>query len=148
LLYLVVQVKIKRIDKSLDIPTFAYPGDVAVDLRSSIDTTIERLEIKGVSTGIAIELPKGYEAQVRPRSGLAIENGISIVNSPGTIDTEYRGEIICILINLGSERFEIKKGDRIAQMAIREVPTVEIVEVENLSSTKRGEGGFGSSGTN
>ena len=143
---MVVQVKIKRIDSDLEIPRFAYPGDVAVDLRSNIDTIINVQKIQGVPTGIAIELPKGYEALIRPRSGLAINKGISIVNSPGTIDTDYRGEIICILINLGEQPFEIKRGDRIAQMAIRQVPEVELLEVNELSSTTRGKGGFGSSG--
>lgn len=143
---MVVKVKIKKLDPDVELPKFAYPGDVAVDLRANIETEIGIQQIKGVPAGIAIELPKGYEAQIRPRSGLAIKNGISIVNSPGTIDTDYRGEIICILINLGTEPFIIKKGDRIAQMAIREVPIVELEEVKELSDTKRGGSGFGSSG--
>ena len=100
----------------------------------------------GIPSGIAIELPVGYEAQVRPRSGLALKHGISLVNTPGTIDTEYRGEIVCIMINLGKDPFTIAKGDRIAQMAIRKVPVVDLIKVDELSSTQRGSAGFGSSG--
>jgi len=141
-----VQVKVKILDSETQIPQFAYPGDVAVDLRSRINVVIKPLQIVGVPSGIAIELPVGYEAQVRPRSGLALKHGISLVNTPGTIDTEYRGEIVCIIINLGQEDFIIAKGDRIAQMAIREVPVVELIEVPELSATTRGSSGFGSSG--
>ena len=141
-----IQVKIKLLDTDTTLPQFAYPGDVAVDLRSRIDTFLNPLQIVGVPSGIAIELPVGYEAQIRPRSGLALKHGISLVNTPGTIDTEYRGEIICIMINLGKENFNIAKGDRIAQMAIREVPVVELIAVPELSETTRGASGFGSSG--
>ena len=141
-----VKVKVKILDAETILPKFAYPGDVAVDLRSRINATLEPLAILGVPTGIAIELPVGYEAQVRPRSGLALKHGISLVNTPGTIDTEYRGEIVCIMINLGKEPFAITKGDRIAQMAVREVPVVDLIRVDELSSTERGSAGFGSSG--
>jgi dUTP pyrophosphatase len=141
-----ITVKIKVLDDSIKVPKFAYPGDVAVDLQSRIETIIMPLQIIGVPTGISMELPPGYEGQVRPRSGLAIKHGISIVNTPGTIDTEYRGEIVCILINLGKESFSISKGDRIAQLAIREVPIVELLAVDELSETTRGASGFGSSG--
>ena len=141
-----VQVKVKILDPETKIPQFAYPGDVAVDLRSRIDAFIQPNQIVGIPTGIAIELPLGYEAQVRPRSGLALKHGISLVNTPGTIDTEYRGEIVCIMVNFGKDEFKIAKGDRIAQMAIREVPVVEMIEVPELSETKRGSSGFGSSG--
>lgn len=141
-----IQVKVKILDQDTKMPQFAYPGDVAVDLRSRIDASIQPHQILGIPTGIAIELPVGYEAQVRPRSGLALKHGISLVNTPGTIDTEYRGEIICIMINFGKENFIISKGDRIAQMAIREVPIVELTEVQEISETTRGSSGFGSSG--
>ncbi|MHA1989819.1 MAG: dUTP diphosphatase [Candidatus Hodarchaeales archaeon] len=141
-----VKIKIKLLDKSLKVPSYSYPGDVAVDLYSRVNIKIEPKEIEGVPTGIAIELPIGYEAQIRPRSGLAIKNGISLVNSPGTIDTEYRGEIVAIVVNLGKVDFEINKGDRICQMAIREVPIVEFDIVDELSKTSRGAKGFGSSG--
>lgn len=99
-----------------------------------------------IPTGLAIELPEGFEAQVRPRSGLADRHGIALVNSPGTIDSDYRGEIQAILINLGSEAFEIKPGDRIAQLVIAPVARAALVELENLSDTPRGDGGFGSTG--
>lgn len=141
-----IKVKIKLLDESLKVPNFAYPGDVALDLYSRITTKINPGEIQGVPTGIAIQLPFGYEAQIRPRSGLAIKNGISLVNSPGTIDTEYRGEIVAIVVNLGKETFFINKGDRICQMAVRKVPIVEIEVVSELNNTSRGEKGFGSSG--
>ena len=141
-----VQVKVKILDPETKLPQFAYPGDVAVDLRSRIDAVLEPNQIMGIPSGIAIELPVGYEAQVRPRSGLALKHGISLVNTPGTIDTEYRGEIICIMVNFGKKSFKIVKGDRIAQMAIREVPVVDLVEVSELSETTRGANGFGSSG--
>lgn len=141
-----VTVKVKILDAETKLPQFAYPGDVAVDLRSRIDTVLQPQAILGVPTGIAIELPVGYEAQVRPRSGLALKHGISLVNTPGTIDTEYRGEVVCIMINLGKEPFTITRGDRIAQMAVREVPVVDLVKVDELSSTERGSAGFGSSG--
>lgn len=141
-----IQVKVKILDSDTTLPQFAYPGDVAVDLRSRIDATLDSNQILGVPTGIAIELPQGYEAQVRPRSGLALKHGISLVNTPGTIDTEYRGEIVCIMVNLGKNPFHISKGDRIAQMAVREVPIVELLQVQELSDTKRGSSGFGSSG--
>ena len=141
-----VQVKVKILDPETKLPQFAYPGDVAVDLRSRIDAVLEPNQIMGIPSGIAIELPVGYEAQVRPRSGLALKHGISLVNTPGTIDTEYRGEIVCIMVNFGKESFKIVKGDRIAQMAIREVPVVDLIEVSELSETTRGINGFGSSG--
>lgn len=141
-----VKVKIKLLDTSLSVPSFSYPGDVAVDLYSRINTIIGPNEIEGVPTGLAIELPIGFEAQIRPRSGLAIKNGISLVNTPGTIDTEYRGEIVAIIVNFGKKDFVIKKGDRICQMAIREVPKVEFVVVDELNPTYRGSKGFGSSG--
>ncbi|OLS21617.1 MAG: Deoxyuridine 5'-triphosphate nucleotidohydrolase [Candidatus Heimdallarchaeota archaeon LC_3] len=141
-----VKVKMKLLDLALKIPSFAYPGDVALDLYSRITTEIKSREIKGIPTGIAIELPMGYEAQIRPRSGLAIKHGISLVNSPGTIDTDYRGEIVAIVVNLGKEIFFINKGDRICQMAVRKVPIVELEFVSELSKTSRGEKGFGSSG--
>jgi len=101
-----------------------------------------------IPTGIAIEIPPGYEAQIRPRSGLAIRHGITLLNTPGTIDADYRGEIKVIVINLGSEDFVIKRGDRIAQMVICPVVKVELQEVEELSSTERSDGGFGSTGYN
>lgn len=108
---------------------------------------IRPLERVLVSTGISIELPEGYEAQVRPRSGLSLKKGITVLNSPGTIDADYRGEIKVILINLSDKEVVIEKGERIAQMVISKVERANVVEVSSLSSTKRQEGGFGSTGT-
>jgi dUTP pyrophosphatase len=99
-----------------------------------------------IPIGIAIALPKGYEAEVRPRSGLALKHGVTLLNAPGTVDADYRGEIGCIMINLGNERFVIKDGDRIAQLVIHQVCRAELVEVEELPESSRGEGGFGHTG--
>jgi dUTP pyrophosphatase len=104
-------------------------------------------EIQYVPTGIAVSIPSGYEAQVRPRSGLALRSGIGMVNAPGTIDSDFRGEIGILLINWGSEPFQIQRGDRIAQMVISRVYRAELLEVDDLDKTVRGEGGFGHSGT-
>ena len=119
-----------------------------MDLYANIDEpiTLKPLERTLVKTGLFISLPKGYEAQVRPRSGLAFKNGITVLNTPGTIDADYRGEIGVILVNLSSQDFTINDGDRIAQMVIAKHETAIWEEVENLDETNRGEGGFGSSG--
>jgi dUTP pyrophosphatase len=139
-----IKVKIKRI-KDVKIPSYAHAGDAGVDLYSAEDYVLNPMERKIISTGIKIATPNGYEAQVRPRSGLAAKHGISIVNTPGTIDAPYRGEIGIILINLGSEQFKIQKGDKIAQMVFNKIETAEFVEME-LDETTRNEGGFGSTG--
>jgi dUTP pyrophosphatase len=118
--------------------------DLRADLESSI--TLKPLERKLVPTGLHIELPEGFEAQIRPRSGLAFKHGISIVNSPGTIDADYRGEIKVLLINLSTETFEINTGDRIAQMIVAKHETVNWQEVEVLNETSRGVGGYGHTG--
>lgn len=141
------------------IPTRSNPTDSGLDLYSVEDVIIQQAQYKMVSCGIAIELPPPvthfqehpvwnwvWEAQVRPRSGLAAKHGITIVNSPGTVDNDYRGEIKVIIRNEGSEPFKIKKGDRIAQMVIAPVVIPEIEEVTELSNTERGKGGFGSTG--
>lgn len=145
-----MELKIKRLENAIDlpIPKFMTKGSCGMDLYANVEETIilNQFDIKLIPTGIAISLPEGYEAQIRPRSGLAYKNGISLVNSPGTIDSDYRGEICAIMINLGKEPFEVKRGDRIAQMVINKVEIPTIIEVENLDSTKRGEGGFGSTG--
>lgn len=117
-----------------------------MDLVSVESLTLQPMERGLVATGFAIEIPEGYEAQVRPRSGWALKQGITLPNSPGTIDSDYRGEIKVIIQNLGSEPFEIQKGDRIAQMVIAPVLQVQFEEVDQLSETSRGEGGFGSTG--
>lgn len=145
-----MKLKIKRLEnaKDLPLPKFMTEGSCGMDLYANVeeDLVIKPMEISLIPTGVAISLPIGYEAQIRPRSGLALKNGIALVNSPGTIDSDYRGEIGVIIINLGKEPFVIKRGDRIAQMVINQVVIPEIEELENLDSTLRGEDGFGSTG--
>lgn len=142
-----IQVPVKKLDESLDTPAYAYSGDAGMDLRSAENTVLKPFERKLVSCGIALAIPQGYAGFVLPRSGLAAKHGISIVNAPGLIDSNYRGEIKAILVNLDpNDTFEIAHGDRIAQLVIMEVPTVELVESADLDDTKRGSGGFGSSG--
>ena len=140
---------IKVINKSKhDLPKYQTELSAGMDLYANIDEpiTLKPLERTLVKTGLFISLPKGYEAQVRPRSGLAFKNGITVLNTPGTIDADYRGEIGVILVNLSSQDFTINDGDRIAQMVIAKHETAIWEEVENLDETERGEGGFGSSG--
>ena len=140
---------IKVINKSKhDLPRYQTELSAGMDLYANIDEpiTLKSLERTLVKTGLFISLPKGYEAQVRPRSGLAFKNGITVLNTPGTIDADYRGEIGVILVNLSSQDFNINDGDRIAQMVIAKHETATWEEVENLDETNRGEGGFGSSG--
>jgi len=142
--------KIKIVNKSKHIlPAYETAFSAGMDLRASLDESIliKPLERILVPTGLYIELPAGYEAQIRPRSGLAIKKGISLVNTPGTIDADYRGEIKIITINLSGEDFIIEDGERIAQMIISRHETAEWEEVEELNETSRGEGGFGHSGT-
>lgn len=139
-------VKVKRLSEEARIPHAANKGDVAFDLYALEGYVLRPNERFAVPTGIALEIPPGYEGQVRPRSGLALHEGITILNSPGTIDSGYRGEVKVIVINLSSEEFAIKEGMRIAQLAIREAPDIVFAEVDELSDTERGEGGFGSSG--
>ena len=140
---------IKVINKSKhDLPKYQTELSAGMDLYANIDEpiTLKPLERTLVKTGLFISLPKGYEAQVRPRSGLAFKNGITVLNTPATLDADYRGEIGVILVNLSSQDFTINDGDRIAQMVIAKHETAIWEEVENLDETNRGEGGFGSSG--
>ena len=141
-----VKVKIKKIKDNAIIPKYAHEGDAGVDLYSTEEYILKPGERVLVSTGIKIAIPRGYEAQVRPKSGLAVKHGISIVNTPGTIDADYRGEIGIITINLGQEDFKIKKGKKIAQMVFNKVEEAEFEETEELEETTRGQGGFGSTG--
>ena len=142
-----VTVRVKRLHPDAVIPKAARRGDVAFDLYSVIDYKLEPGERYAVPTGIAVEIPQGYEGQVRPRSGLAMRDGITVLNTPGTIDSGYRGEVKTIIMNHGTTPFKITKGMRISQLAIRPVPDVQFIEVDELSDTERGEGGFGSTGT-
>jgi len=140
---------IRVINKSKNgLPAYETIHAAGMDLRADLETsiTLKPLERKLVPTGLHIELPEGFEAQIRPRSGLAFKHGISIVNSPGTIDADYRGEIKVLLINLSTEDFEINTGDRIAQMIVAKHETVNWQEVEVLNETSRGVGGYGHTG--
>lgn len=141
---------IKIINKSShNLPHYETEASAGMDLRASIDTpiTLKPLDRVIVKTGLFIELPIGYEAQVRPRSGLAAKKGITVLNAPGTIDADYRGEIGVILVNLSNENFIVENGERIAQLVISKHERAEWIEVKELSETIRGEGGFGSTGT-
>ena len=141
--------KIKIINKSKHpLPQYATPLSAGLDLRANIDTpiTLQPLQRCLVPTGLYIALPAGYEAQVRPRSGLAIKKGITVLNSPGTIDADYRGEICIILVNLSNEPFVIEDGERVAQMVIARHEQAEWEETDTLDETERGAGGFGHSG--
>jgi len=142
--------RIKRLENNQDLPLPKYEtiGSAGMDLLAAIDAPIilKPGEIKLIKTGIAIALECGYEAQVRPRSGLALKNGITVLNTPGTIDSDYRGEVCVILINHSSQDFTITRGMRIAQMVIATYVQAKIIEVETLDETKRGDGGFGSTG--
>jgi len=142
--------KIKIVNHSKHpLPAYETAHSAGVDLRASLDepVTLRMLERALIPTGLFIELPEGYEAQIRPRSGLAIKKGISLVNTPGTIDADYRGEIKIILINLSKDTFVVEDGERIAQMVIARHEQAEWTEVEVLNETARGAGGFGHSGT-
>lgn len=139
-------VKIKKLIPSAIIPQYEHPGDSGADLVAVEDYILEPMQRVAVSTGIAAEVPIGWELQVRPRSGLALKHGITVLNTPGTIDAGYRGEIKVILINLGVETFRVKKGQKIAQLVIAPVILGQFQEVDFLNETSRNQGGFGSTG--
>ncbi|MEY3168426.1 MAG: hypothetical protein RLY44_406 [Actinomycetota bacterium] len=142
-----MKILVTRLDPNLPLPTYAKPGDAGADLYSRIDIELSPMQRALVPTGLAIALPPGYAGFLHPRSGRAAKEGLSMVNAPGTIDAGYRGEIQVVLINLDSEKkITIKRGERIAQLVIKEVSQAEFVEVEQLPGTSRGEAGFGSSG--
>jgi dUTP pyrophosphatase len=141
--------RIKIINKSKHpLPQYATGASAGMDLRANIDKPVllKSLQREIVTTGLFIEIPAGYEAQIRPRSGLAVKHGITVLNSPGTIDADYRGEICVILVNLSAEDFLISDGDRICQMVIAKHETAKLIEVEQLEDSDRGEGGFGHTG--
>lgn len=141
-----IMFKVKKIKENAKLPEYAKEGDAGMDLFSTEKYVLMPGQRTLVSTGLQVEFPIGYELQIRPRSGLALKKGISLVNTPGTIDAGYRGEIGVILINLGQEVVEILPGDKIAQAVLNKFETAEIVESIELSETSRGEGGFGSTG--
>lgn len=143
-----VQIKPLPHAEGLALPSYATPQSAGMDLMAAIDAplTIEPLQRAMVPTGLTMALPDGYEAQVRPRSGLAAKNGVTVLNTPGTVDADYRGEVKVILINLSNEPFTIERGMRIAQMIIAPYTQAQIEQVDELSETTRGAGGFGSTG--
>ena len=141
--------KVKVINRSrFDLPRYATPLSAGMDVRANIDEAVilRPLERAMIPTGLSIELPEGYEMQIRPRSGLAAKHGITVLNSPGTIDADYRGEIRVILVNLSNEEFRIEAGERIAQMVVARHEQVEWELTEELAESERGDGGFGSTG--
>lgn len=143
------KIKVKVINKSgYDLPEYKTPQSAGMDLRANIDEaiTLEPLSRRLVKTGLFIALPEGYEAQIRPRSGLALKHGITVLNTPGTVDADYRGEIMVLLINLSNISFIINPGDRIAQMVIARHEQAEFTLVDELDDTERGEGGMGHTG--
>ena len=142
-----IKVPIKRLDPTVELPSYAYEGDAGLDLRASEDVTLQPFELRLISTGLAIAIPEGYAGFVQPRSGMALKRGLSMANTPGLIDAHYRGELKVVAINLDpKEAIHIERGERIAQLVIQQVPVVDLEEVDELYDTDRGAGGFGSSG--
>ena len=143
-----VKILIKKFDKNIKLPTYKTSGSSGMDLVAHIKKkiTINPGRTAMIPTGISVAIPKNYEIQIRPRSGLAANKGISVLNTPGTVDSDYRGEIKVILINLSKKTFDIKSGDRIAQIVVCPVTKAEFAEVKQLPKTARGKGGFGSTG--
>ena len=139
-------VKILRTDPAAQLPAYAHPGDAGMDVRSIEEVTLAPGARALVHTGLVMELPPDAEAQVRPRSGLALKHGVTVLNTPGTIDAGYRGEVGVILINLGDAPFKVEKGMKIAQLVVSPVSQAEIVEVAAVDASDRGAGGFGSTG--
>jgi dUTP pyrophosphatase len=142
-----IQVSILRLDADLPLPSYAHPGDAGADLMTTVDVTLQPFERLLVPTGVALALPEGYVGLVHPRSGLAAKHGLSIVNAPGTIDAGYRGEVKVCLVNLDpTTAIHLVRGDRIAQLVVQRHETASFVEVDDLSESARGSGGYGSSG--
>lgn len=145
-----IKLKVKRLPHCKDLPRYATPGSAGMDLTAAIEQPLTLAPGKrmGIPTGLVLEIPGGYEGQVRPRSGLAAKAGISLTNCVGTIDSDYRGEVVVLAINHGDQPYTFEPGERIAQLLLMPVPRVEIVEVEDTNTSTRGEGGFGSTGRN
>jgi dUTP pyrophosphatase len=142
-----VQLKIKRLSPAATVPARAHPGDAGLDLCAAVDLRIPPGETRLVGTGLAIELPSGTEAQIRPRSGLALKHSLTVLNTPGTIDEGYRGEVGIILINHGRTVFEVRCGMKVAQLVVKPTLAIEVVEADMLSESVRATGGFGSTDT-
>lgn len=143
-----VAIEVKRLahGEGLDLPRYATTGAAGMDIVSAEDVTIAPTSRHAVATGLSVAIPQGYEIQVRPRSGLAFKHGITVPNTPGTIDSDYRGELKVLLINHGTEEFAVARGDRVAQLVVAPVTQGAWVEVDELDATDRGAGGFGSTG--
>lgn len=141
-----MQVEVKRLDPRAELPTFAHKDDACADIKALEDVTIEPGSTALLGTGLAFAVPIGFELVIRPRSGLSIKNHLTLVNSPGTVDATYRGEVLVALRNNGRKNYQIYAGDRIAQVGVRPVPLVEWCDVVDLSPTERGQLGFGSTG--
>ena len=143
-----IKLKVHKLDHNISLPSYATEGSAGMDLTAAISEPVEfkPLERRLIPTGIIIELPKGYEAQIRPRSGLSIKHGMTLVNCVGTIDEDYRGEVCVPMINLSGEPYAVQPGDRIAQMIVAPVQKVEVIVVKETSLTERAAGGFGSTG--
>jgi dUTP pyrophosphatase len=143
-----IEIQLKRLPhgEGLPAPAYATTGAAGLDIVSAEDIVLGPGDRHAVATGFAVAIPAGYEIQVRPRSGLALKHGVTCLNTPGTIDADYRGEVKVILANLGAEPFEVKRGERVAQLVPAEVTTARFLEVETLDETDRGAGGFGSTG--
>jgi len=142
-----VELQVKRLDPNLPLPSRAHPGDAGLDLHAAESVSLKPDERVAIRTGVAVAIPPGYAGYVQPRSGLALRQGLGLINSPGLIDSGYRGEIKVVAINLDPENvIHIERGDRIAQLVVLPIPSVELVDVEELSETQRGPGGFGSTG--
>jgi dUTP pyrophosphatase len=143
-----MRLEFRRLDPDAKLPTYARPGDAGLDLSSAVDVTVEPGRRAMIPTGVAVAIPEGHAGLVLPRSGLASKQGLTLANSPGLIDAGYRGEVTCAVVNLDpGEPVTIRRGDRIAQLVVVEVPAMEPVWVDELSASERGPGGFGSSGT-
>ncbi len=147
----VIELRIQRLPhaEGLELPAYQTSGSSGMDLRAAVDESVRIASAEGavIPTGLMLEIPLGYEGQVRTRSGLAANHGLAVLNSPGTIDADYRGEVKVILINMGSETVTIDRGDRIAQLVVAPVARVVVAEVESVDETARGQGGLGSTGT-
>lgn len=143
-----LNVNVKRLDPTVELPAYAYEGDAGLDLRANESVDIAPFERVLIPTGLAISIPDGYAGFVQPRSGMALKRGLTIANTPGLIDAHYRGELKVIAVNLDSQQtIHIERGERIAQLVIQQVPVVHLIEVDELDETDRGSGGFGSSGS-
>lgn len=146
------QIRLQRLypmrDRDLPLPRYMTPGAAGADVFAALEQPLELQpqQRAAVPTGLAVEIPQGWEMQVRPRSGLALRDGVTVLNAPGTIDSDYRGEVRILLVNLGVQPVTLRRGDRIAQWVVAAAPQAEFVEIEELASTTRGAGGFGSTG--